>query len=170
MTTRPPDAKPDELRRALSRLAGGVVIVTTRSPDGEPRGMTATAVCSVSLDPPLVMACMDRRANTHVAVEGSGVFALNILPAGARELARRFASSSADKFDGVDIEVGRTGAPLLARALAHCDCEVSREVAAGDHTIFIGRVLEACVRGDGEAPLLYFRGAYGSLAPGVDEP
>lgn len=161
------DASGEDLRGALSHLAGGVVIVTTRDLDGEPRGMTATAVCSVSLDPPLVMACMDRTANTHVAVEGSGVFALNILPLGARDLAHRFASSSPDKFAGVEIEYAASGAPLLSEALAFCDCEVTREVAAGDHTIFIGRVLHARVREAADpTPLLYFRGGYGSFGAG----
>jgi len=153
MTT---DATPGSYRRVLSHLAGGVVIVTTRGAGGEPRGMTATAVCSVSVDPPLVMACMSQAAATHGAVEASGIFALNILPADARDLAQRFASTSADKFSGVRTLAGASGAPLLADALAHCDCEVEEAVTAGDHTIFIGRVLAAVSHEDRPAgPLLY---------------
>jgi flavin reductase (DIM6/NTAB) family NADH-FMN oxidoreductase RutF len=155
---------PRDYRRAMSHLAGGVVIVTTRGPDGEPNGMTATAVCSVSVKPPLVMACMNQSANTHAAVVGSSVFALNILPVTERDLAQRFASSDGDKFDGVEVEVGQTGAPLLVAALAHCDCRVERSVSAGDHTIFIGRVLQAASR-SADPPLLYFRGDYGSVRP-----
>lgn len=157
---------PESYRRALSYLAGGVVIVTTCGADGEPRGMTATAVCSVSIEPPLVMACMSQAAVTHVAVEASGVFALNILPADAQELAQRFASSSEDKFSGVRTVAGASGAPLLADALAHCDCEVEDAIIAGDHTIFIGRVLSASARSHEDrrgGPLLYCRGAYGSM-------
>jgi len=128
--------------------------------------MTATAVCSVSLEPPLVMACMSRSAATHGAVEASGVFALNILPVDARDLAQRFASTSVDKFSGLRTLPGDSGAPLLADALAHCDCEVEDAVAAGDHTIFIGRVLSARSRDDRTAgPLLYFRESYGSVRP-----
>ncbi|MFV1988120.1 MAG: flavin reductase family protein [Gemmatimonadota bacterium] len=158
-------APPDDYKRVLSHLAGGVVIVTTTGPGGELRGMTATAVCSVSVDPPLVMACMQQSATTHGAVQGSGVFALNILPASERDLAQRFASSLEDKFFGVGVEMGASGAPLLTAALAHCDCRVEHSVVAGDHTIFIGRVLSAASRDDGDRPLLYFRGDYGSVGP-----
>ena len=158
-------AAPEDYRRALSHLAGGVVIVTTRGVDGEPRGMTATAVCSVSVEPPLVMACMSQAAMTHEAVDVSRVFALNFMPASARALAQQFARSSADKFAGVEIVEGTTGAPLIGGALAHCDCEVERSIAAGDHTIFIGHVLSARSREDGDRPLLYFRGEYGSVGP-----
>jgi flavin reductase (DIM6/NTAB) family NADH-FMN oxidoreductase RutF len=159
----------DDYKRALSHLAGGVVIVTTLDSDGTLRGMTATAVCSVSVEPPLVMACMQQSAATHGAVRGSGVFALNILPASERELAQRFASSAEDKFAGVGVEPGASGAPLLTAALAHCDCRVEHSVSAGDHTIFIGRVLSARSRDDGDRPLLYFRGDYGSVGP-VESP
>ncbi len=155
----------DDYKCALSHLAGGVVIVTTRDSDGALRGMTATAVCSVSVEPPLVMACIQQSATTHGAVSGSGVFALNILPASERDLAQRFASSSEDKFSGVGVERGVSGAPLLTAALAHCDCRVEHSVTAGDHTIFIGRVLSAGSRDEGDRPLLYFRGDYGSVGP-----
>lgn len=155
----------EEFKRALAHLVGGVVIVTTRDAAGEPRGMTATAVCSVSLDPPLVMACMNQASNTHAALEESGVFALNILPEAARDLAQRFASSSSEKFEGVLVGTGDTGAPLLSVALAHCDCEVERSVVAGDHTIFIGRVVSAGARPAEHGPLVYFRGRYGSVGP-----
>lgn len=162
----------DRFRGALAHLAGGVVIVTTRDQDGKPRGMTATAVCSVSLAPPLVMACMSHAAATHRAVEESGVFALNLLPMTAEGLARRFASADPDKFAGLECATGVTGAPLLENALAQCDCEVERSVPAGDHTIFIGRVVD--VRGDIDSPLpplVYCRGAYGSLSPvTIDDP
>lgn len=157
--------EPGAFREALSHLAGGVVIVTTRGEDGGPRGMTATAVCSVSLSPPLVMACMSHDSSTYHAVEASGVFALNVLAATAEELARRFASSDGDKFAGLGFATGETGAPLLADALAHCDCVVERSVPAGDHTIFIGRVIGVARHERPGAPLLYFRGTYGSVTP-----
>lgn len=157
--------EPAAFREALSHLAGGVVIVTTRGEDGAPRGMTATAVCSVSLAPPLVMACMSHDSSTYHAVEESGVFALNVLAATAERLARRFASSDEDKFEGLGYAVGETGAPLLGDALAHCDCIVERSVPAGDHTIFIGRVIGVARHERPEAPLLYHRGMYGSVTP-----
>lgn len=160
----------EEFRAALSRLAGGVVIVTARGEDGEPRGMTATAVCSVSLEPPLVMACLNRVAATHEAVLRSGVFALNVLPASAERLARRFAEPIPDKFAEIPVVEARTGAPILDRALAYCECRVVRSVRAGTHTIFIGEVEGAGVGDDPVAePLVYYRGRYGAVAPLSDE-
>lgn len=164
-----PAASVAEFRDAMSHLAAGIVIVTTSGPDDTAFGMTATAVCSVSLDPPLVMACMNHQTATHRAVEASGVFALNLLPAGEEGLARRFASSGDDKFAGLGSATRSTGAPILEAALAYCDCSVERSVPAGDHTIFIGRVLDAGVSNPGRAtPLLYFRGDYGSIGPVSD--
>jgi flavin reductase (DIM6/NTAB) family NADH-FMN oxidoreductase RutF len=157
--------EPHTFRDALSQLAGGVVIVTTVDENGSPRGMTATAVCSVSLSPPMVMACMGHAAATHAAVERSGVFALNVLPHTAAGLAARFAAVGDDKFHGIDTLTGETGAPLLVGSLVHCDCVVERSVPAGDHTIFIGRVVTVGTDPAGHSPLLYFRGAYGSVTP-----
>lgn len=154
-----------EFKGALAHLAGGVVVVTTSDEDGRHRGLTATAVCSVSLEPPLVMACMSHKAATYRAVQASGVFALNILPADADGLASRFASDLDDKFEGVTTTAGITGAPILSRALAFCDCTVDSAVDAGDHTIFIGRVVEASSPDEPRQPLLYYRGAFGSIAP-----
>lgn len=151
---------------AMANLAGGVVIVTTSTEGGRASGMTATAVCSVSIDPPLVMACMKRGAATHRAVEVSGVFALNLLPARSEALARRFASNRRNKFEGVSTMTGATGAPILDGMMAHCECTVEKTIDAGDHTIFIGRVRGAASSGDERRrPLLYLRGDYGSIGP-----
>ena len=155
----------DAFKGALANLAGGVVLVTTSAEGGEASGMTATAVCSVSVEPPLVMVCMNHATATHRAVHASGVFALNFLAAGAETLARRFASNRPDKFQGLRTTAGTTGAPIIDVALAHCDCTVEQAVTAGDHTIFIGRVVEAHFETDNDLPLLYFRGDYGSVAP-----
>ena len=152
-------------KAAMAHLAGGVVIVTTADPAGARHGMTATAVCSVSLEPPLVMACMSRDAATHRAVSVSGAFALNLLSDEAESLARRFASSRLDKFEGLATTPAASGAPLLDGALAHCDCTVEQTVTAGDHTIFIGRVSAADVSAIEDAtPLLYYRGDYRTVA------
>lgn len=155
---------PDRFRRVLAHLAGGVAVVTSRNPDGTPSGMTATAVCSVSLVPPLVLACLDVGANTHRAVEASGIFALNLLSHRDVELARRFAGEAADKFEGLRVSSAATGAPLLEGTLGYCDCSVLESVAAGDHTIFVGRVEGAELHGeDGSRPLVYYRGRYRTL-------
>lgn len=151
-------------RAALTRLAGGVAIVTSRDRAGAPSGLTATSVCSVSLRPPLVMACVDHDSRTHEAIESSSVFALNLLARADERVARRFSLQSGAKFEGLEVSAGVTGAPLLAGALAYCDCSVVQTVPAGDHTIFVGRVEGAGVaEPDEEEPLLYFRGAYTGL-------
>jgi flavin reductase (DIM6/NTAB) family NADH-FMN oxidoreductase RutF len=170
---------PEGFRTVLSHLAAGVVIVTTRDSKGEPHGMTATAVCSVSLEPPLVMVCLNHDAATHTAVVQSGVFALNLLSASGEALARHFATQSLRKFAELPHGSSQTGAPILEGALAYCDCSVVRSVPAGDHTIFIGRVIAADVGEDvgGEdvggdhstGPLLYYRGRYGAIGNGADD-
>lgn len=154
---------PRLFRRVLGRLAAGVAVVTTREGD-RPRGMTATAVCSVSLDPPLVLACLDRTSNTHAAVAASRIYALNLLAEGDEALARRFARDDPTKFEGLELGSAATGAPLLAEALAWCDCRVTEAVGAGDHTIFVGRVEAAGVgEAGGRRPLVYYRGRYGGV-------
>lgn len=165
---------PEGFRAVLSHLAAGVVVVTTRDPDGEPHGMTATSVCSVSLEPPLVMACLSRDAATHAAVAQSGIFALNLLPETEERLARHFATQSRDKFAELSPGSSETGSPVLEGALAYCDCSVVRSVPAGDHTIFIGRVIAADARADrardhSVGPLLYYRGRYGAIDTGRTE-
>ncbi|MFW6193512.1 MAG: flavin reductase family protein, partial [Gemmatimonadota bacterium] len=152
-------------RDVMGHLAGGVAVVTSLGRDGTARGLTATAVCSVSMDPPLVLASVDRGSRTHGAIEASGFYAINLLSADQEELAVRFASKDPDKFRGLGVGAASTGAPVLEAGLAYLDCEVHREVAAGDHTLFVGRVEAAAVQGDdvGE-PLIYHLGRYGTLA------
>ncbi len=162
---------PEEFRRTLGWLAGGVTVISSIDDAGRPVGLTATAVCSVSLEPPLVMACVSRGSTTHAAIVASSRFALNILPASARALADRFATGAADKFAGVDWTAGSSGCPLLQGATAVCECSLEESIAAGDHTIFVGRVEGTHVRvpaGDEPPALLYYRGAYASTRP-VDE-
>jgi flavin reductase (DIM6/NTAB) family NADH-FMN oxidoreductase RutF len=151
-----------EFRRVLSHFAAGVTIVTTVGNDGKPYGLTATAFTSVSLEPPLVLVCIDRRAESHPHFHHSGVFAVNFLAAEHEDLSRRFALSGGDKFDGLALRDGLTGAPLLAGALASLECRTVHTIEAGDHTIFVGQVEGAAAR-DGE-PLLYHRGAYRKIS------
>lgn len=151
-------------RNVLGRLAGGVAVVTTRTDDGAARGMTATSVCSVSLSPPLVLACLARTSETHEAVAEVGHFALNFLAEGDEALARHFAGTAPDKYGGIEAEEAATGAPILPGALAWCDCAVVDSRLAGDHTVYIGRVEAAGVgEGDRRAPLVYYHGRYGGL-------
>lgn len=160
-----PGTVPDaEFRRALAELAGGIVVVTSTGHDGVPLGLTATSVCSVSVAPPLVLVCVGGDSATGGAIRASGHFALNFLADGQRSLAARFAVSGVDKFEGVAHRRGGLGLPLLEECLAACECAIERTVEAGDHAIFIGRVVS--VRADGNGtPLLWFRRGFGRLVP-----
>lgn len=154
-----------EFRRVLGHFPSGVAIVTTCQPDGRPAGLTVNAFCSVSLAPPLVLVCLERDADTHGYLTAAGVFAVNVLEQDHGEtLSRRFATWGVEeKFEGVAYHAEQTGAPVLDAALAWLDCRVTQRVAAGDHTIFIGEVLEANAH-EGQ-PLVYYRGGYGRFFP-----
>ncbi|HWC75901.1 MAG TPA: flavin reductase family protein [Blastocatellia bacterium] len=151
----------EEFRHALARFASGVTVVTCRSSQGDLRGITVSAFSSVSLDPPLVLVCIDRRASIHDLLEEGSHFAVNFLCDNQETISRRFASKDADRFDGVGYSEGQTGAPLIEGALGHLECRVVHSYPGGDHTIFVGEV-EASSAGD-QKPLLYFRGGYANL-------
>jgi flavin reductase (DIM6/NTAB) family NADH-FMN oxidoreductase RutF len=151
-----------EFRRILGHLASAVTVVTGRAADGSPAGLTASAVTSVSLDPPLILACVDLGSDTHDCIDRAGCFAVSILGEAEEALARRFSGSdSTTKFAGVGHRRERTGAPVLDEALAWLDCRVWARYDGGDHSIFVGEV----VAGDTKAgqPLLHFLGAYARL-------
>jgi 3-hydroxy-9,10-secoandrosta-1,3,5(10)-triene-9,17-dione monooxygenase reductase component len=147
-------------REAIAHFATGVTVVTTTH-DGRPAGMTASAVCSLSLDPVLLVVCIDNRLATHKAIDASKRFAVNVLGERDEELARRFARRAEDKFTGVDLVEG-SDPPVLSRAIAHFICTVHERVPGGDHSIFIGQVLH-CEATPGRRPLLYYRSAFGAI-------
>ena len=149
---------PDDFRRLLGHFATGVTIVTTSDPDGRPAGLTVSAFASLSLDPPLVLVCVDHKAQSYPALKDNRGFAVNVLATEHEALSRRFASTRLDKFDGVAYRMSPLGLPLLGGALAHIECVTVNRHVEGDHTIFVGRV-EAGAVADGE-PLLYHRGKY----------
>ena len=152
---------PDEFRHVLSHFASGVTVVTNWDAEGRPAGLTASAFTSVSLEPPLILVCVDHKAQSYPALRASSRFAINILGAEGEAVSRRFATTNADKFDGVTYRSGPLGLPLLAEALAYLECRTVHAYPGGDHTIFVGEV-EAAQARDGE-PLLYFRGLYTRL-------
>ena len=154
-----------EFRRVMGHFATGVTVVTTRAEDGDPRGLTANSVCSVSLRPSLVLVCVDHSAETHAHIHRAGVFAINMLDSDRGEgLARRFAAwDTADKFRGIAFREEHTGAPVFDDALGWADCELRQSFDAGDHTVFLGEVVAADAR-EG-TPLLYYRGGYGRFIP-----
>ncbi len=159
---------PPVFREVMGRLAGGVTVVTALGVGQEPHGFTATAVCSVSLDPPLVLVCVERKAHTPGAIRASGRYALNFLHSGDASASDRFAGSGEHKFEGVEWSAAPDGSPILPDVLAWLECDVERYVDAGDHTIFIGRVSAGSVERPDAAPLIHFGGRYHTVA-GADE-
>lgn len=154
----------DDLRKAMSNFATGVTVVTTSLGD-EMRGMTANAVSSVSLDPPLVLVCIDKSARTHELVKRRGAFAINILTDQQESLSRLFASKEVDdarRLATVPHTLSARDLPLLEGCLAYLECELYSTFDAGDHTIFVGQV-ESFSLGEG-CPLIFFRSKYTRLA------
>ena len=151
----------DDFRRVLGHFATGVTIVTTHDADLRPTGLTASAFSSVSLDPPLVLICVDHKSQSYPALREAGRFGINFLHCEHEPISRRFASTRLDKFDGVAFRLGVLGVPLIDGALAQLECETVNAHVEGDHTIVVGRV-EAANAGDGD-PLLYYRGRYHRL-------
>jgi flavin reductase (DIM6/NTAB) family NADH-FMN oxidoreductase RutF len=151
-----------QFRTALSRFASGVTVVTTRDAAGQPHGITVSAFSSVSLDPPLVLVCIDRGAHIHDAFRARGVFVVNVLTSEQEELSRLFASREPDKFAGLGYTPGLEDVPLLADTLATIECRLRHAYEGGDHTIFVGEVERADIRGDAE-PLLYYRSGYATI-------
>jgi len=150
-----------ELRRVMGHFATGVTVVTTHDGNGRPYGFTANAVCSLSLVPPLVLVCVDKRAESHPAVARSRVFVVNILADEQEELSRRFAVSGGEKFAGLNWRTGVTGAPILGDSLGYVECRVTADHDGGDHTIYVGEV-ESGTASLGR-PLIFFRGNYHHL-------
>ena len=149
-------------RAVLGRFATGVTVVTTRDGDGRDHGMTVSAFCSVSLEPPLVLVCLDHAATLLPYVAPGVPMAINVLAATQEALSRRFASEVDDRFDGVGYTRGPAGTPLLDDALAHLECRVDAMHQAGDHTVVILRV-ELAHANEDAGPLLYYRSGYGKL-------
>ena len=149
----------------LRRWASGVAIVTTRAGE-RVAGMTATSFTSVSLEPPLVLVCADKKALTLPVLEDAGVFAVNVLAEDQHELSARFALSGNEalRFEGLVCRSGPTGSPWLPETLAVLDCRTVATHDAGDHVILVGEV-EAAECDERRAPLLYYDAAYRRLAP-----
>jgi flavin reductase (DIM6/NTAB) family NADH-FMN oxidoreductase RutF len=153
---------PKELRRVMGHFATGVTIITTCGKDGAPYGLTANAFTSLSLDPPLCLVCVDRKAESFAHFYDSKVFTVNFLTVEQEALSSRFAKSGGDKFTGVETAPGHHGAPLIAGALAALECRITDTLAGGDHVIHVGRIEHFAVH-DG-IPLLFYQGRYRRLA------
>ncbi len=130
-----------EFRAASARFPTGVTVVTRRFADGRPHGMTVSSFTSVSLEPPLILVCIDKRANFAADLAAGMPFAVNVLSHEQQPLAARFATAAeAERFAGVDWSETREGVPLLAGAVAIFECQVADVISSGDHWIVVGRV------------------------------
>lgn len=166
---KPHPVNAEQFKLGMRSLAAAVNVVTA-SHAGHRYGMTATAVCSVSAEPPTVLVCINKSAATHAAILKSGAFCINVLRADDRELSSAFsgAQSGENRFNQRDWTRLATGSPVLIDALVSFDCRVARHVAHGTHTVFFGEV-EQLLFGKKGKPLLYAEGQYARLSPILQE-
>ncbi len=152
----------------MRHLAAHVCLITTTAPSGERLGLTATAVCSVSADPPTLLCCVNRQIPPFAAIREAGVFAVNVLGVQDLELAERFASkvhTGEARFDIGDWGQLTTGAPVLETALATFDCRLTRLEEVATHGILFGEIQAIRSNAEKTGQLLYAHGAYGAFAP-----
>jgi 4-nitrophenol 2-monooxygenase / 4-nitrocatechol 4-monooxygenase, reductase component len=147
-------------REVIGHFTSGVTVITAIS-DGRDYGMTASAVTSLSLEPPMMLVCLNDRSPTQQAITRSRAFAVSVLAEGQHELAKRFGRRADDKFAGVAITRGAGGVPLIRDALAVLECEVGDDIVGGTHRVFLARVVRAGARPG--SPLAYFRGTFGRV-------
>jgi len=154
---------PDEFRHTLGHFASGVTVITVCDRDGRPTGLTASAFTSVSLDPPLILVCVDHKSQSYPALVAGKTFAVNILSHDQEAVSRRFATTKVEnKFEGVPFTLSQMGLPLLENALAQLECATVNVYLEGDHSIFVGRVERA--RAGAGLPLVFYRGRYDRLS------
>lgn len=151
----------NEFRRALSCFASGVNVVTTVDSAGGLHGLTVSAFCSVSLTPPLVLICIEKKTASHFAFGESRVFAVNILKDSQSNISEHFATPLSDKFTGIDYVLGIDGIPVLEDTMASLECRIKDNFDGGDHSIFVGEVERSKVAVG--SPLIYFQGDYRTI-------
>ena len=152
---------PDLFRSVLGRFASSVTVLSARDAKGTDHGMTVSAFSSVSLNPPLVLACVDRAASIYSTLFETDFVGISILSENQESCSRRFAEKDADRFDDLEIQRGKHGVALLKDALAHLECRIVARHEGGDHTIFVAAVEHAAALSG--RPLLYYRGGYAQL-------
>lgn len=160
-----------DFKLTLSHLAGAVTVITTYDGARQPWGFTATSLCSLSLDPPLVLYCLNRSADCYQAfIDGQG-FAINMLSEHQRDLSQRFATKGMAKYQGVQFESGRFGQPVLPGALAVLECSLYGIYPGGDHSIIVGLVEYGYQQHAGTltGPLLYYARRYGTFQRILEE-
>ncbi len=148
----------EQFRKAMSRFASGVTVLTTRDREGRPHGITVSAFCSLSATPPLILACINKMTGSHYAFIERQSFVVNILSEHQRHISQQFATATEDKFNGTQTSESSSGLPMINGSLVTLECEVVNAHDGGDHTILVGKILQATVA-DGK-PLVYFHGDY----------
>ena len=167
MTTAP-EVDQRRYRDTVGRFATGVTVITVN--DGRvARGMTANAFSSLSLDPTLLLVCVDKNASAHPLLERAGAFAVNILAADQVDVSRAFSRKGVEDMAGVAHRLGQTGAPLIENVVAWFDCRVHERLEGGDHSIFIGRVVDLDIPRPEVDPLLFFAGGYRQIGGPVTQ-
>ena len=156
----------DLFRDVIGHFASGVTVITARN-EGIDYGLTASAVSSLSVEPPMMLVCINKETGTNNAISRSKTFAVNILREDQADVAMQFAKPQADKFRDVDVSYGELGEPLLEGVLAHLECRVAEEVTGGTHSVFLAEVQSA--RAEEGEPLAYFRGQMGRFEGAADE-
>jgi flavin reductase (DIM6/NTAB) family NADH-FMN oxidoreductase RutF len=151
----------DEFRAVLGRFPSGVTVVTTKGADGSDQGMTVSAFCSVSLTLPLVLVCIEKTASVYPDLTTAPGFVVNILSAKQEQIARRFAITDIDRFEGVGFTRSSNGYAILDDVLGVLECRRFAMYDGGDHTIILGEV--EATRVESGTPLLYYRGGYAQL-------
>lgn len=157
-----PSLDPRAFRQALAQFASGVTVVATLDAEERPQGLTVSAFCSVSLDPPLVLVCVDNRSETHAGFVRSRLFGVSVLAEHQQDISQRFATLGPDK-NLFPFVPGQSGAPLVPGALAQLECRLHAAHEAGDHRIYVGEVVRVEVQPG--RPLLYHATGYRRLAP-----
>ena len=153
----------------MASFPSGVAIVTTLDADGVPRGLTTTAVCSVSADPPTILVCVDLGSRTLAALRERQGFVVNFVGEGRSELCLLFASKVADKFAHVEWRPTGEGLPLLHEdVLAWAECVTERDLEIGDHVVLVAEVTDGGVQPALEPPLMYYRRSWGVWTPAHD--
>jgi len=145
----------DQYKGIMARYPSGVTVVTATDTNGKDFGLTVSAFTAASLEPPLVLVCVDTSSNTLPAIRESQAFTVNILEAGKQDIAIQFASKDSDKFLAVNVENTSTGPVLVSGVVAYLRCRVESQIEAGDHSIFVGLVEDARVIDESRQGLLF---------------
>jgi flavin reductase (DIM6/NTAB) family NADH-FMN oxidoreductase RutF len=154
----------DNFREVIRHLASGVTIITSMS-QGTPVGMTATAVCSISATPPIILVSLTTTSHTAGGVQHTGAFAVHLITDSGKQYAEQFASKG-DHFQGVSYQTDEvTGVPVLNDVLGHFVCRVEQSIPVADHILFVGRVVRCELKIKEPHPLLYFDRSYRKISP-----